>query len=304
MEALERYIEKFYNLNVGVVGRGGGRHERPHKPVMLLTVLDLMDAGEIGSNRIEWGERLLERFAQIFEVVRASNDKVTPENPFFYLRSEGFWKHVAKPGDERVVERLGKPPRKGELVEGIFHVELDAALYDLLTEQRYRRVFREALIARYFPQRQGDLSDLDLVKQDKAAEVDATGKVARSAAFRKLILETYDFQCVACGLRIRMPNDITSVDAAHLIPFAVSANDHPSNGFTLCKNHHWAFDRHLIAPTRDLLWQVSPTVVARRSSGEAELCALAGQELLRPREEAYAPDGDAVGWRLSRLLGS
>ncbi|MFK5923393.1 MAG: HNH endonuclease [Verrucomicrobiota bacterium] len=106
--------------------------------------------------------------------------------------------------------------------------------------------------------------------------------IARSAAFRKLILTTYDHQCVACGMRIRLPSGITMVEAAHLIPFSVSANDHPSNGFALCKNHHWAFDRHLITPDHEGRWQVSPSLEHRRSSGEAELCALAGERMLRP----------------------
>jgi len=39
--------------------------------------------------------------------------------------------------------------------------------------------------------------------------------------------------------------------AAHLIPFNLSRNDKPTNGMALCPNHHWAMDRHLIAPVPD-----------------------------------------------------
>ncbi|MCF6311001.1 MAG: HNH endonuclease [Verrucomicrobiales bacterium] len=303
METLECYFDKLYNLRVGVVGQGGDRHERPHKPVMLLTVLDLMDAGEIGRNRIEWNERLRERFAQIFEVVRSSNDKATPENPFFYLRSEGFWKHVGKAGKEGLVEGLSNPPRKRELAEGIFHVELETDFYHLLEDRKKRELLREALISRYFPNKQEALADLNIERHHRAAEIDPKDAIARSAAFRKLILATYDYQCVACGMRIRLPSGITMVDAAHLIPFAVSANDHPSNGFTLCKNHHWAFDRHLITPDQEGRWQVSPNLESRRSSGEAELCALAGERMLRPQEELFAPSVAAIEWRAERLVG-
>jgi len=36
--------------------------------------------------------------------------------------------------------------------------------------------------------------------------------------------------------------------AAHLLPWDRYHNDHPTNGIALSKNHHWAFDRHLITP--------------------------------------------------------
>lgn len=39
----------------------------------------------------------------------------------------------------------------------------------------------------------------------------------RSAAFRRLILDLYDHQCAACGLRVRLPtgNEVSFIDAAH-----------------------------------------------------------------------------------------
>ncbi|MFK5923392.1 MAG: hypothetical protein QM496_14540 [Verrucomicrobiota bacterium] len=168
MEALERYFENLYNLRVGVVGQGSDRYERPHKPAMLLTVLDLMDAGEIARNRIEWNDCLRERFAKIFEVVRSSNDKATPENLYFYLRSEGFWRHVGKAGKEVLVEGLSNPPRKSDLADGIFHVELEADFYHLLEDRKKRELFREALISRYFPDKQDALAELTIRKTSQS----------------------------------------------------------------------------------------------------------------------------------------
>jgi putative restriction endonuclease len=93
----------------------------------------------------------------------------------------------------------------------------------------------------------------------------------------------YDHQCAACGLRINIPGvqDGTFVDAAHLIPFAETGNDHPTNGMALCKNHHWAMDRFLIAPGIDGRWRTSPRLIAHRSAGEKALADLRGQVVLR-----------------------
>jgi putative restriction endonuclease len=92
------------------------------------------------------------------------------------------------------------------------------------------------------------------------------------------------------------------VDAAHLIPFAESGNDHPTNGIALCKNHHWAMDRHLIAPTPVGVWKVSRVLIGHRSTGEAELVRLADHPVLPPADEAYRPDPTAMQWRVERLI--
>lgn len=39
-------IFRLYDLNTGIIGVGGDRHEWPHKPLLLLAVLDLLDEGK------------------------------------------------------------------------------------------------------------------------------------------------------------------------------------------------------------------------------------------------------------------
>jgi putative restriction endonuclease len=100
-----------------------------------------------------------------------------------------------------------------------------------------------------------------------------------------------------------MPDrEITFVDAAHLLPFSISRNDHPSNGLALCKNHHWALDQHLIAPDPDGIWQISRLLDSRRSLGERELAGLRDKPLLTPIDSAYAPLPEGLQWRYAHLL--
>jgi predicted restriction endonuclease len=58
--SLRFYEDKFARLNVGRVGT----HGRPHKPVMLLALLDLFAQGTIRENRITYSPELLELFAE------------------------------------------------------------------------------------------------------------------------------------------------------------------------------------------------------------------------------------------------
>jgi len=97
--------------------------------------------------------------------------------------------------------------------------------------------------------------------------------------------------------------DLTFVDAAHLIPYSEQPNDHPNNGIALCKNHHWAMDRFLIAPCPDGFWKVSKKIIPHRSPGEKDLADLANKPLLPPNEPAFAPSDDALAWRCARLAG-
>ena len=41
--SLSDFYSHILNLNVDFIGKGSDRHERPHKPIMLLVVMDLIE---------------------------------------------------------------------------------------------------------------------------------------------------------------------------------------------------------------------------------------------------------------------
>lgn len=290
-------IECLYNLNVGIIGVGGERHERPHKPLLLLAALDLIDAGLATPSRIPWSRELRDRFTARFEIVHHHDDKNTPENPFYFLQTQGFWQAWIEDGNTT------HPLKTTPLVNQTGHVF--ARFIDgfemILALPENRMLIREALISRYFP---------GLGRQDISASpplsfvAENETEYGRSPAFRRKIIEIYDHQCAACGLRIRLPvaNEVSFIDAAHLIPFSESRNDHPTNGLALCKNHHWAMDRNLIAPCPDHRWHVSKIIDPRRSNGEKDLSDLSGKTLLLPKDEAFHPDAEGLAWRCKQLI--
>ena len=42
IENIDEAVERLYDLNVGVIGTGSARHERPHKPLLILAALDVI----------------------------------------------------------------------------------------------------------------------------------------------------------------------------------------------------------------------------------------------------------------------
>ena len=296
-------IERLYDLNVGVIGVGGDRHERPHKPLLLLAVFDLIEDAVATPDCIPWSRELRDRFTTRFEIVQKHDDQNSPENPFFYLRKDGFW--LATKHGPSGTESLQSQPLVGDI--GRVFARFTDGFEILAAISENRRKMREALVARYFPQHASVLlgtAPTPLLPFQSSKVADDELEYGRSPAFRRKILEIYDHQCAACGLRIKLPvaQDVSFIDAAHLIPFSESRNDHPTNGLALCKNHHWAMDRDLIAPGPDLHWHVARVLDARRSNGEKEIAELNGKSVLLPKDPAFHPDEEGLRWRRERLI--
>ena len=278
----EMWLERVYNLRRDK----SGLHERPHKPALLLSIIELLDRGVITRNEIPLSDELVETFKRYFAVVRRENDQPTIQNPFFHLCGDKFWHLVPAAGERQIYQEgaTSGAPSVAELRRRVAHGKFDEDMWQLLSEPVARHQLREALIARYFPE-----------DRDKLAAITATGRAAepvdplqeemppgRDGAFRRTILEVYDYRCAACGVRVLLDQSMSLVEAAHLIPFNVSRNDKPTNGMALCPNHHWAMDRHLIAPVPDGkkragIWRVNEERLDDRIEGQRDFGGHRGQ---------------------------
>lgn len=311
-QILDHYIDAFSRLRVN--SRNG--HTSPHKPVMLLAILSLADNGRLPANRILYGPDLLELFREYFDVVKTAHDTCTPLLPFFHLRSDTFWHHRPLAGREPVYEALSDPGGAGKLAGIVEYAYLDDALFNIVATIAGRAILRDTLINRYFSQhraallaisnREGNIGKyreiLEVQAKEGYVEKAAAGSFredVRSAGFRRIVTEAYDYQCAACGFRVIM-DDLVLVDAAHLIPFETTADDDPRNGMALCKNHHWAMDRYLIAPGPDGKWHVSPDL-DDRIHGQREILSLASRNIILPVKDKYKPKQESLEWRMQHL---
>ncbi|MEY3394154.1 MAG: hypothetical protein RL346_390 [Verrucomicrobiota bacterium] len=294
-------IERLYDLHVGITPtEEGSPHERPHKPLLLLAAFDLIDKGLATPDRIPWCQELRDRFTERFQIVKKHNDQNNPDLPFRYLAGDGFWLATEADG----ITPIRREIRVSDL--GNVFARFTDGFEFLIAIPANRQLMREAIISRYFPSLLLiNNQHSEIIHQQSISNVaEDAAEYGRSPAFRRKILEIYDHQCAACGLRIRLSsgNDISFIDAAHLIPFSQSRNDHPTNGLALCKNHHWAMDRNIIAPGPDYHWHISKAIDPRRSTGEREIASLAGKTLLMPKDEAFNPDKEGLEWRCGRLM--
>ena len=300
-------LEKLYNL------RRDKRndYERPHKPLLLLTLIDLVETGLDAENHFQIDETLFKIWASYFDIVKSQNDQPTVENPLFYLSGDGFWGLVARDdgGDIYMTKGTRSTPSKRWLQENADFGQLQPEIYKVLSVPGYRVPLRKAIIGRYFPEHLHEICDLSektvmaLSKGAVApAEIDNAEEPqnARSRAFSNLVLDLYDNRCTACGWRF----DIDGVkvgDAAHIVPWSKTHNDHPSNGLALCKNHHWAMDRGILAPGIDRRWHVSQRLDSRNRDHQP-IIELDNQPLFEPQEKLFLPRESYLKWRQDRLL--
>ena len=152
-DVLETYVEKMKRLKID---RAHGA--APHKPALLLSLIALIESGQICENRITVTPELAETFAKYW--LRVTKRPPNIAMPFFHLRSDGFWHHCANSGYERVLEVTSSIRIMPHLREVISHASLDEELFDLFIDESKRETIRQTLIRTYFPDFEGAIERL------------------------------------------------------------------------------------------------------------------------------------------------
>lgn len=139
------YEEEFRNLRPN---RSHG-HTRPHKMIMLLSVIDLIEQGVITENKIYYSNSLTTTFTKHFNLLKKGNDDDTSFNPFYYLRSSGFWHHQIYESKSEQYNALKSSISANKVKDAINYVYLDPELFELLKSEIARDCLKNALAENY-----------------------------------------------------------------------------------------------------------------------------------------------------------
>ncbi|MCM1450725.1 MAG: hypothetical protein NC102_00490 [Clostridium sp.] len=137
------YKELFTHLPVN---RANGKIA-PHKAILLLTVLDMIDSGEIDTSFIPLTTSLENKFKENWEkhVPSSVNFTCSMHYPFFHLSSSPFWRLVKLPSYEERKEYSSM----ASLSRSFAGATIDDELYSILRDSANRKVFMELLINNY-----------------------------------------------------------------------------------------------------------------------------------------------------------
>lgn len=258
----------------------------PHKPLLLLVVLDLAETGELPDVLPLSGE-LTFRLTQYWGIV-APRRKQKPDirMPFHYLGSDGVWAPLDAAG--------GPSPDLKMTVA----VRVDPDFAARAREAGWRDQARRVLIARYFEphERAGlyTLAGLELpndTEQIHTPGYEPAAQIARgrSARFRTSIVAAYDFTCALTRHRLVTVDAGSLVDAAHIHRFADSQDDDIQNGLALSKNMHWLFDAGMWTITDDFRAVVAAEHFFESAPDQKPLRDYHGLPLRMPADSRFHP---------------
>ena len=125
-----------------------------------------------------------------------------------------------------------------------------------------------------------EVSDAEIAAIPSAKRRIVIAQIARKYRahdFRSRVLGAYGHRCAFCSVQLNV------LDAAHIVPVADEySSDATSNGLALCKLHHAAFDRNLVAITESLQIETSEFAVQQLRSLERDGGWSAFRRNLRP----------------------
>ncbi|HEY9878898.1 MAG TPA: HNH endonuclease, partial [Leptolyngbyaceae cyanobacterium] len=255
LKDLQYYARKFAKLNVN---RHRDRGNAPHKPILLISIIELIEQNKIRRNQVPLSPELISTFLKYWRSLVRTDHRSDISLPFVHLTGDKFWHLFFKPNSDVVTAtNLG---RKGvsAVRNAVQYASFDQELFSILQDHAQRTLLLRVLIDTYFSGQSSEIEQLSLidefeeVKRKLLREGGATYQVeeledeenviVRNGAFRKIVVSLYEQRCAFCKLRIISSDGQNIVDAAHIKPFSEFRDDRFVNGLSLCKNHHWAFD--------------------------------------------------------------
>ena len=120
----------------------------PHKALLLLSVIDLIEKGIMTSSKIELSDALIETFKSNAKVL-FKDDFFKPSigQPFFFMKSEPFWQLVANNVSDLKLKSTSFSVVN--LRKRFRYALIDTDLFVLLKDNSNREVLRDMLLNKY-----------------------------------------------------------------------------------------------------------------------------------------------------------
>lgn len=302
-ELSKKWLGKLTRLNPAS-GRGDCRGKAPHKPLLLLCLLDMVEAGEFPARAFVRSPGLVLRFRCYGAlVVDRWPTRLELKMPFFHLRTQGFWEAF-----DAEMRPAGSP-------DTCAICELHPEFFELLADAGFRLKARVVLITKYFDpaERIALLESLGI--RSGEPRLPSTGRImeeaeeaakrkGRSARFAVRVCSEYRFTCALTGYQCVTDKGENIVDAAHIEKWADTQNDDPTNGLALSKSAHWMFDAGLWSADQNLRVIVREHAFTEHGPEVFRLGSFAGRHLqfdptanLRPAAEMFRRHRQRYGFR-------
>lgn len=317
-ELLQKYFKAFKNLRID---RAHGI--APHKPILLLSVLQTFQNGIADNQRIYITPELVALFKSSWNSLVTSNHDCRFALPFYHLTSDKFWKLIPNHGFENILQLSASMRSFATLNAAVDCAIIEEELCELMRDKKSNEMLIQFLLDEYFPNSKGNFSNSidgqknlfedieDKILKEPSEEYRQEIKklleqkndeeiFLRSSLFKREIPKIYNNTCCVSGMRIDATIAISMVDACHIVPFSVSYDDTVTNGIALCPNLHRAFDRGLIAIDDDYRVLVSKSF--KEDESNYSIRAFEGNVIKLPILKSYYPLSENFGWHRNNVF--
>lgn len=313
MSDLDKYSHYFKKLRRD--NKNGGA---PHKPILLLAVINQYRQGNIENNRIYLTPELIGDFKFYWSKLVITKHSPHFHLPFYHMKSEPFWKLIANPGCEKWVKSHSPLRGFNALKTAVNFAQIETELANLFLKNESREILSQTILEAYFNETKDQINfpnDLfnklsaEILSEDPSSYQKKINELknqldeasfeeevfVRSGAFKRDISRIYADTCAISNLKINATKTYSVVDACHIVPFAESQNDHITNGIALCPNLHRAFDRGLISIDDNYRLLVSNDFV-EPSDSPYGIKQFEGKEIKLPDYPKYYPLAENLAW--------
>ena len=274
----QQWLPRLTMLNPAT-GRGLCRGKAPHKPVLLLSILDMIENGELVTQVFTRAPGLVVRFRSYGAIVADRWPKrLDLSLPFYHLSTQKFW----KPFTAEM-----QPAHSPEICA---LCEMHPEFFGLLQSADFRLKARMVLISKYFDpvERLAFFESLGIQagsfgKQTAdrvlAEATTAAKRKGRSARFAAQVVTEYRYTCALTGYRCTTIDGATIVESAHIEAWAKTQNDDLTNGLALSQNAHWMFDEGIWSVDAELRILVNPRKFDEKGPEALRLVPFSGRHL-------------------------
>jgi len=265
----------------------------PHKPLLLLVVLEMIENGDLQSPLLMLTPELAFRFSQFGTIVaHRRTQRMDIRLPFYHLSSDGVWSAFTKDGTESL------DPKATQFVQ------INEEFYTLSQAAEFRSMARGVLIRSYFePTEQVALASLVNLAithlantNSTVCESESSYQSGRDVRFRLDIVAAYNYTCALTGYRVTTIDGASIIDAAHIHQFSESRNNDPKNGIALCKNAHWMFDQGLWSLDDDYRVIVAHSAFDEDTRDQKSMRDFHGLRIALPSNAKLWPDPQHLAW--------
>lgn len=271
----------------------------PHKPLLLLVILDMIENGDITKSDVILSPDLVFRFSVFWSIVaKRRNQSPDVRLPFHHLGSSGMWQPLMADGKSSPDKKLTKM------------IRLDRNFLDCLYDSKFRDQAKRVLIDTepyFLSEERVSLYSLLKIKpiahgiREYEQFYKSSVQTGRDARFRiEVVVIAYKHTCALTGYRLTTLEMESIVDAAHIHAFIDSRNNDPCNGLALSKNAHWQFDRGLWSLDDNFRVIVNKDKFIEDGKPGQRLWDFAGCRIFLPSESKYWPEQKYLEWHRHR----